>query len=349
MPTTTHQIKIGKQLGDLSEKSLRFYRQIGVEAVALPARFITEQRASRPLVPPVQDRPAGPQAPPWDLDELCRMCDQVRAFDLVPSSIALPLSGNILLGRPERDADIDRVCAALQIAGQAGLRVVTYNFTALRASAGYYLIDGGGRGGAHLRAFDFGRVRDLPPLENTGTHTGDQMWERLTYFLQAVVPAAEAAGVRLAMHPNDPPVPEFRGVAQPVRTVDGLRRVLATVDSPANTLSLDTGVITEMGEDAPAAIREFGARDRIGAVHFRNVSVQEPYCRYVETFLDEGDADMLDCMYAFQESGYTGWIDPDHTPGIIDDTLDTHAGWAHAIGQLLALRAAAEARAQTMQ
>jgi mannonate dehydratase len=168
------------------------------------------------------------------------------------------------------------------------------------------------------------------------------MWERLTYFLRAAVPAAEAAGVRLAAHPNDPPVEVFRGVAQPVRSPPDMQRLVQEVDSPANCLFLDTGVLTEMGADVPAAIRWFGQRDRIGFVHFRNVRVAVPNERYVETFLDDGDGDLGAWMRALYDAGYRGAVEPDHTPGIDGDTPDTWIGWAFAIGQLVALRNAAE-------
>lgn len=338
----TGRLGIGKGLGDLSAPTLRFYRQIGVEEVGLPGRFVTEPAASRPHVPPPQNGPPGPQRAPWDPDELRRACERVCQFDLLPSSLGLSVSGNILLGRPGREADVAQACEAIRVAGAAGVRTMTYTFSALRASAGYYARAGEGRGGADLRAFDAARGRDLPPIESVGRHTKGEMWERLTRFLEDVVPVAEAAGVRLALHPNDPPVPEFRGVGQAVTTLEDMKRLVAVVDSPANTLFLDTGVLTEIGESAPQAILYFGRRDRIGAVHFRNVRVDVPIYRYLETFLDEGDCDMAACMRAFHEAGYTGWVDPDHTPGISGDTVDTHIGWAFAIGQIIALRGAVE-------
>src|SRR5689334_19466374 len=101
---TTHQVRITKGLGDLSEETLRFYRQIGVEEVALPGRFITEVSASRPHVPPAQRGPAGPQPGPWRAEDLVRMRERTAAFGLEATSMGLPLSGNILLGRPGRDA-----------------------------------------------------------------------------------------------------------------------------------------------------------------------------------------------------------------------------------------------------
>jgi mannonate dehydratase len=110
------------------------------------------------------------------------------------------------------------------------------------------------------------------------------------------------------------------------------------VDSPSNTLFLDTGVITELGEDAVDVIGYFGGKNRIGMVHFRNVEVIQPRYNYIETFLDEGDCDMAACMDAYKEVGYCGGVDPDHTPRIIGDTIDTRIGWAYAIGYIISLR-----------
>jgi mannonate dehydratase len=334
--------KISKSLGNLAEETLRFYRQIGVEEVAVPGRFNTRINL-RPLVPPTQRQAPGPQPDPWEAEELHRIADHVRSFDLEPTTLNLPLSGNILMGRPGRDADLEKIGEAIRIAGAAGFRVLTYNFTALRASEGYATCHGAGRGGAHLRDFDHQRIRDLPPLPDVGVHTREEMWDRLEHFLKAIVPIAAAAGVRLAVHPNDPPVPEYRSVAQPLCDLESLKRLIEIVDNPANSLFFDTGVATEWGEDAVAAIRYFGGRDRIATVHFRNVRIDEPFYKYTETFIDQGECDMRACMRAFADVGYSGGIDPDHTPGITADSQESRIGWAFAIGHMIALRSAAYA------
>ena len=334
-------MKISKGLGDLSDETLRFYRQIGVEEGGLPGAWSLTLRASRPHVPPAQRAPAGAIVRVWDATELRRMRERVAEFGLDGTTKALGLSGAILLGRPEGETELESIRRCIRAAGEAGLSVLTYSFTALRASEGYFALDGEGRGGAHLRAFDNDRIKDLPPFESVGGHTREQMWERLTHFLETVIPIAEACGVTLALHPNDPPVEVYRGVAQPVRSLADLQRVVETVDSPANAIYLDTGVLTEMGENAPEAIRWFGTRKRIGSVHFRNVIVERPYEKYVETFLDAGECDMAACMRAFEDVGYAGGLDPDHTPGFDGDTIDSHVGWAYAVGQMIGLRAAA--------
>ncbi|MCB0186929.1 MAG: mannonate dehydratase [Caldilineaceae bacterium] len=298
---------------------------------------------TRPLVPVAQRGPAG--APLlWNEEELRRIITQVERFGLQPVQADLPLSGNIVLGRTGRDADLAIVKANIALAGKLGLQTLTYNFTALRASEGYGARLGAGRGGADLRDFDNTRIADLPPLPTVGEQPLAAMWERIADFLWAVIPVAEAAEVRLAVHPNDPPVPIYRGVAQPLADLAGLQQLVNLVDSSANCIFFDTGVTTEMGEDVVAVIRSFGERKRIGAVHFRNVCVTTPSYQYLETFQDEGDCNMAAAMRALHEVGYVGLLEPDHTPGIDGDTADTRIGWAFAIGQMIALRQAAQLR-----
>ena len=306
MAESSSGVKIGKGLGDVAEQTLRFYKQISVEEVGMPTRYITDVGTIptiRPLVPPTQTGPVAPLGEPWDEAELRRIKARIESFELTPTMMSLPLSGNIVMGLPGRDEDLETVKANILTASRLGIQVLTYNFTALRASEGYGARPGAGRGGASLRDFDYERIRNLPPLESVGRHSLDAMWERIAYFLEAVIPVAEAAGVRLAAHPNDPPVPEFRGVAQPLGDMAGQKRLIALIDSPANSIFFDTGVTTEMGEDAVAAIHYFGGRDRIGTVHFRNVQVEIPRYKYLETYHDDGDCDMAACMQAFPGCG----------------------------------------------
>src|SRR5579885_2177023 len=252
---------VGKQLGDVSDETLRFYRQIGVEEVTMPSRLTMTVTPSRPLVPPPQPGMERPQPPAWRESELAQIRERIESFDLIPTAISLPISANVIQGRAGRDADLESICRSLEVAGRIGLSVATYGFGALRASEGYYLRAGEGRGGSSLRAFDAARIEGLPPLPNVGRISREEIWENLVYFLKTVVPIAESAGLRLAAHFNDPPVPEFRGVGQALRTVDDFKRLIEVVDSPANSVFIDTGGFTEMGENAAEVIRYFGERD----------------------------------------------------------------------------------------
>lgn len=343
MTNPTHPtIKIGKELGDVADTTLRFFKQLGVEVVGMPRKYNTNAGTPptiRPLVPSTQTGPVG-LLEPWDEAEMQRVKAKLESFELTPWLTSLPLSGNIVMGLPGRDADIAQVQAHIRLAARFGLKVLIYNFTALRASEGYGHLPNAGRGGAHLRDFEASRIQGLPPLDTVGEHSLDEMWQRLTYFLKAVVPVAEEVGICLACHPNDPPVAVYRGVAQPLANLAGWKRLIEVVDSPANTLFFDTGVTTEIGEDAVEVIHYFGSRHRIGNIHFRNVRVHIPTDHYTETFHDDGDCDMAACMQAFSDVGYHGMIDPDHTPYLLDDTPDTRLGWAFAIGQMVAWRKA---------
>ena len=340
--TTTGRLKLAKGLRDLADETIRFFLQMGVEYVVMPTRFNT-QVSERGLVPPTDNGPAADEIlKPWDASELITIRKHLESRGLRPEMVHLGRFTQILLGKPRAEEELDNVKQSIRAAGKAGIPVVEYNSTPLRGSEGYAQTTG--RGNAALRDFNFERVKDLPRLPNVGEHTREQLWERLTGFLKEIIPVAEEAGVRLAMHPNDPPVPVFRGAAQPVRSLADQRQLIETVDSPSNGITLDTGVTTEMGEDAAEAIRYFGSRDRINHVHFRNVRVETPYYKYTEVFHDEGDCDMLACMKMFQDVGYSHLIIPDHTPEFTGDTVGAQMGWAFAIGYMQALRHGAERR-----
>ncbi len=336
-----NELKLGKGLRDLADETLDFYRMLGIRHVVMPRRFTLEPRR-RGLVPATDRGPSG-DAPlaRWDRDELSRVKARIESKGLTPMMLNLGRANLILHGKPGAGRELEAVKANIRLAGELGIPVVEYNFTPLRGSEGYSRTTG--KGGIGLRDYDEARTRDLPPLPNVGEHSHEQMWDRLERFLRKVIPVAEQAGVRLAQHPNDPPIPVFRGAAQPVRSIEDQKRLVATVDSPANGITLDTGVTTEMGEDAAEAIRYFGSRDRINHVHFRNVRVDVPYYKYLEVPHDAGDCDMLACMKAFAEVEYKYLLIPDHTPELSGDTVGSQMGWAFAIGYLRALQHAAQA------
>jgi mannonate dehydratase len=217
---------------------------------------------------------------------------------------------NTIYGQAGRDEEIDKVIQSIRAAGKAGLPVIEYNFYTHRAMEGYY--EQTGRAGAGYTAFDYDRMKDLPPLSQEGAHDIEAIWSNTTYFLKAVVPVAQEAGVRLALHPNDPPAPLSRGSGQIMATVAGWKRLIEIVPSPSNGITFDCGVTKEMGEDPVEVCRYFGDRKRINHVHFRNVRVQKPYEKYAEVFPDEGEVDMFAVMKELVRQKYTGTIYPEH-------------------------------------
>jgi mannonate dehydratase len=157
---------------------------------------------------------------------------------------------------------------------------------------------------------------EMPPNPNEGAHTADEMWANITYFLKAVIPVAEQSGVRLALHPNDPPVPLSRGSQQIMGTVKGWKHLIEIVNSPANGITFDCGVTREMGEDPVEVCKYFASRKRINHMHFRNVRVRKPYEHYTEVFIDAGQVDMFGVMKELVKNKYSATIYPEHPRGL---------------------------------
>jgi mannonate dehydratase len=252
---------------------------------------------------------------PWQEADLRTQMERYKAAGLSVRIIMIGGLTNTTYGRPGRDEEIENMKQSIRAAGKAGLPVIEYNWYAHRAMEGYY--EEPGRAGAGYTAFDYGKMKDLPPLEREGAHNLDEMWKNITYFLKAVVPVAEEAGVRLALHPNDPPAPVSRGSQQIMGTVAGWKHLIEIVNSPANGITFDCGVTREMGEDPVAVCRYFASRKRINHMHFRNVVVCKPYEKYTEVFIDEGQVDMFGVMKELVKNKYTGTIYPEH-PRAID-------------------------------
>ena len=255
----------------------------------------------------------GPRIP-WEEGRLKETMDRLTSNGLTLANLMISGFPNAIYNRPDKDADIEKVIQSVKAAGNVGLPVVEYNWYAHRAMEGYF--EETGRAGAGWTGFDYERMKNLPPLEEEGAHTLDEMWTNITYFLKAVVPAAEKAGVRLALHPNDPPAPLSRGSQQIMGTIDGWKKLVGLVNSPSNGITFDCGVTREMAGDPVEVCRWFASRDRINHVHFRNVKVQKPYERYTEVFIDEGENDMFAVMKELVKQKYTRLIYPEHPRGI---------------------------------
>jgi len=260
----------------------------------------------------------GPRIP-WQEAELRARIEALKPGGLTLYNLMIGGFPNTIYGRPGRDEEIEKVRESIRAAGRAGLPVIEYNFYAHRAMEGYH--EEIGRAGAGYTAFDYDRMKDLPPLEREGAHSLEEMWSNVTYFLKAVVPVAEQSGVRLALHPNDPPAPMSRGSGQIMGTVAGWKRLIDIVRSPANGITFDCGVTREMGEDPVAVCRYFASRDRINHMHFRNVRVRKPYEGYAEVFPDEGQVDMFGVMKELVRQKYTRTIYPEH-PRALDYDRD---------------------------
>ena len=251
----------------------------------------------------------GPRIP-WQEADLRARIERLKAGGITLYNMMIGGFNDAIYARPGRDEQIDKVRQSIRAAGKAGLPVVEYNWYAHRAMEGYF--EETGRAGAGLTGFDYEKMKGLPPLANEGAHTLDEMWTNITYFLKAVVPVADESGVRLALHPNDPPAPLSRGSQQIMGTVAGWKKLVDIVQSPANGITFDCGVTREMGEDPVEVCRYFASHKRINHVHYRNVRVVKPYERYTEVFIDEGMVDMFGVMRELIRQKYTGTMYPEH-------------------------------------
>lgn len=283
---------------DASGATLRGYKQIGVDYVLM----------------------GGPKTP-WSEADLRARMETFRAGGISIINMMIGGIDDVIWGRPGAEAQIGNVITSIRAAGKAGLPVMEYNFYAHRLIEGYK--EELGRGGAGYTAYDYELSRRLPPRENVGTHTRAEQLKRAEHFLKAVVPEAEKAGVRLALHPNDPPVPLSRGSEQLMDTFEHWKQYINLVKSPYNGMTFDCGVSREMGEDPVAVARWLGERDCINHVHFRNVRVRKPYVDYTEVFLDEGVVNMFAVMKDLVRQKYPRGLYPEH-PRAID--LDREKG-----------------------
>ncbi len=266
---------------------------------------------------------SGGPAMPWTVEELSPIVDKLKGGGLHLGNLMIGGFPKTIYGKPGRDEEIEKLKASIVAAGKVGVPVIEYNFYAHRAIEGYY--EEQGRAGAGLTAFDNDRIKDLPPLPEEGVHSLEEMWRNVTYFLKAVIPTAEKANVRLALHPNDPPVALSRGSGQIMGTVEGWKHLVSLVDSPSNGITFDCGVTREMGHDPVEVCRYFASRDRINHVHYRNVRVREPYNKYTEVFIDDGENNMLAVMQELVRNKYTRMIYPEHERALdYDRTVGIH-------------------------
>jgi mannonate dehydratase len=290
----------------------------------------------------------------WSVEGLTRLRERVERAGITLDMVPLPMSSNplaraenpnILLGKsPERDREIDDICQMIRNAGRAGIPSLKYNLTLLGVVR---TANTPGRGVARYSTFVYDEATPNPPLTQAGVVGEDAYWERITYFLKRVIPVAEEHKVRMACHPQDPAMPRgkgFQGVETVLGSVDGLKRFISISPSAYHGLNFCQGTVSEMlakpGQEIYDVIRYFGSRKKIFNVHFRNI--RGGFLRFQETFIDDGDVDMLKAMRVYKEVGFDGMMMPDHVPAIAGDARGAQA-FAYTFGYIKALIAAVSA------
>jgi mannonate dehydratase len=257
--------------------------------------------------------------------------------DMNPQLVA-GLGKAIMLGKdPERQREIEFVQTIIGNCAKAGIPAVKYNMNLIGVLR---TADTPGRGGARNSTWRLADAKEEPALTAAGVVSGDTAWERITYFLERVVPVATEHRIRLACHPHDPGVPPrgFRGVVRVLGTVDGMKRFVDIASSPYHGLNLCLGSTAEMLQDPARQIHEviryFGERQKIFNIHFRNIRGRRD--DFQETFPDEGDMDMVAVMRTLKQVGYQHMVMPDHLPRHDDDPRGDQA-FAYAYGHIKAL------------
>ena len=247
-------------------------------------------------------------------------------------------SDQIQLALPGRDAMIEEFKAFLRSLGRAGIHVTTFTWE----PRGVLSSAPAESRGATARRVDMNEISQRP-LAYGRVYSEQEIWDNFEFFIRQVIPVAEEAGVRLALHPNDPPAPALEGVPCLIHSFGDYRRAFAIANSPYLGMEFCTGCWLEGGDDFGdmlEAIRLFHADGRILITHFRNVS--SPLPEFVETFLDNGYMDMYQVMKTFVEAGYDGTMIFDHTPRFASP-YDAGGGTAYAIGYMRALMERAQA------
>ena len=285
----------------------------------------------------------------WELDDLLALKKQIESHDLTWAAIENfdPAHWyDVLLDGSKKKQQIEGLKIMLRNIGKAGIPLMGYYFSL----AGVWGWSSGpvGRGEAMSVVFDGQKIDPQMAIPNgmvwnmtynaQASHgtlapvSRAEMWERLQWFLDEMLPVAEENGVRLVAHPDDPPLSELRKTARLFYSFEEYERLLSLSDSPANGFEFCMGTLQEMKEgNLYTLLDKHAAAGNIGYIHFRNVVGKVP--NYREAFVDEGDIDMVKAMRVLKKNNYDGVIIPDHTPEM-SCAAPWHAGKAFALGYM---------------
>jgi mannonate dehydratase len=322
LPELSPGIKISLQTPtNPGKEEFQFARQLGVEYLSIPS--------------------GGANATPENYKQWTSAARQagLTVWNIGNSNVHnMP---EVTLNLPGRDKKIEEYKQYLRNIAAVGIRYTTYAHmgNGIWSSARQTT-----RGGAPARSFDVATAKGYwggkvfeGPLTQGRVFTETELWENYTYFIRQVAPLAEELGIRIGIHPDDPPVPVLGGVPRCIfGNFDGYVRALEIANSPNVGVCLCCGTWLEggagMGKSVVAAARAFAKMGKLWKIHFRNVS--SPIPRFVETFVDDGYMDMWQIMKTLREVDFRGILIADHVPEMVGGRK---VGWAYSIGYIKAL------------
>jgi mannonate dehydratase len=306
------------QFNEMDDELLRFVKQCGCDDILL-------------------NTPKLPGEERWEFNDLLLL--RSRAEDaglrlMALENVPVRFYDKIMLGLEGRERQLDQMCETVRNMGRAGIPILGYHFmpnSVWRTSRTTRV-----RGGAEATSFKLSLAANAP-LSHGRVFGEAEMWENYDWYMQRILPVCEEYNVRMALHPDDPPVPTLGGVARLFRSFEGFKRAIETHPSPMHGLDYCHGCWSEMrgGAGVLESIRWFGERGRIFYVHFRDV--QGSAEDFTECFVNDGNSNMLDVMRTLKQVGFKGFMIDDHVPHMAGDTPWGHRGRAYAIGYMTGL------------
>ena len=315
----TLKMRVGLgQFNELTDEKLAFIKQCGADDFLM-------------------NTPELPGDKQWAYEDLLALRQRADAADLrlmALENVPVSFYDKAMLGLPGRDEQIAHMQTTIRNMGKAGIPILGYHWmpnSVWRTPEPAVL-----RGGARGTRFNLAE-HDPNELTHDRVYTADEMWANYVYYMERILPVAEEANVKLALHPDDPPVETLGGVARIFGNFEGFKRAIDTFDSPHHGLDFCMGCWSEMGgmENVIKGIRHFVERDRIIYIHFRDVQGTVP--NFNECFINEGNVDPFEVIKTLYELNFTGFMITDHVPKMVDDSPWGHRGRAYAIGYMAAL------------
>jgi len=329
------RIAIG-QFTEITEETMTFGRQLGITSVQLNV-------------------PKLPGTTHWAYEDLLALRLECEKYGMKLEALEnTPFDWYLkpMLGMEGRDEQIEHYKTTIRNMGRAGIPILGYHFM---PNSVWRTPNETGRGGSIVTSFDASKLKPYEPRGDAEAAvadpditvrrlmedgpirriTEDEMWDNYEYFIRAILPVAEEAGVKLALHPDDPPVPEIGGVSRLFYKFENFKRAMEMADSEAWGLDLCLGCCSEMPGGANSVkqmIEFFGPRGKILYVHFRDVQGTVP--QFKECYLGEGNYDPAEIMLLLKRSGFTGFMSTDHVPHLVNDSPWQHRSRAHAIGYM---------------